>query len=511
MQTLQPPTNPPASSTFDREDWLSGYRSQTQEFAYWIDQIEGQIPAQLEGVLYRNGPGLLDIHGHPVSHPFDGDGMISAIAFRDGKAHYRNRFVRTQEFVAEQKAGKPLYRGVFGTQKPGGLLANAFDLKLKNIANTHVIYWGGKLLALWEAAEPYRLDPNTLETLGLDYLDGVLKPGSAFAAHPRIDPGDTYPDFPDQTSAPVQPRLVNFSVKPGLSSAITLYEFDPTGKLTHQYTHTIPGFAFLHDFAITPNYCIFFQNPVSFNPLPYALGFKGAAECIQFNPKQPTQIIVIPRDGTSPVQILDTQPCFVFHHANAFEREGKLYVDSVCYPSFPSIEDARDYKNVDFSQVPEGQLWQFQLDLKAKTVESECIVSRGCEFPTLHPNHVGHPYRYLYIGATHAPAGNAPLQALLKVDFLTGRQQLWSFAPRGFMGEPVFVPRPNATEEDDGWVLILLYNAERRCSDLAILDGRNIEQGPVARLLLKHHVPYGLHGSFTPNYFGPIVHSKDSQ
>ncbi len=63
-------------------------------------------------------------------------------------------------------------------------MANAFDLRLKKIANTNILYWGGKLLALWEAAEPYRLDPITLETVGPEYLDGLLKPGSAFAAHP---------------------------------------------------------------------------------------------------------------------------------------------------------------------------------------------------------------------------------------------------------------------------------------------------------------------------------------
>jgi all-trans-8'-apo-beta-carotenal 15,15'-oxygenase len=73
------------------------------------------------------------------------------------------------------------------------------------------------------------------------------------------------------------------------------------------------------------------------------------------------------------------------------------------------------------------------------------------------------------------------------------------------MGEPIFVPRPDATAEDDGWVLCLIYNAARRCSDLIILDGKDIAQGPIARLQLKHHVPYGLHGSFTPEYFGPEI------
>ena len=496
MQTLPSPQSTPASlPTFAMEDWRSGYRSQPEEFAYWIEDVEGTIPEALEGTLFRNGPGLLDIGGHRIRHPFDGDGMISSIAFQQGKAYYRNRFVRTEGYVSEKAAGAPLYRGVFGTQKPGGILANLFDLRLKNIANTHVIYWGDKLLALWEAAEPHRLKPETLETLGLDYLDGLLQPGDAFAAHPRIDPGDA-----EQGR---EPRLVNFSIKVGLSSTITVHEFAPSGQCIKSYHRSVPGFSFIHDFVITPNYAIFFQNPVSFNPLPFLVGLKGAGECIHLKPKEPTKIIVIPRDGNGPLKIFDAPACFVFHHANAFEQEGQLIIDSIAYQNFPTLDEGMSYEDVDFSKVPEGQLQRFTLNLNTSTVESECLISRCCEFPTLHPQTVGRPYRYLYIGAAHASQGNAPLQALLKRDLVTGEEQLWSEAPRGFMGEPVFVPYPQGTAEDEGWVLCLTYNAARQCSDLIILAAQNIAAGPVARLKLKHHVPYGLHGSFTSSYFGP--------
>ena len=488
MQTLPSPS---ASTDFDMDDWRSGYRSQPNEYAYEIEDIDGTIPPELEGTLFRNGPGLLDVGGHPVHHPFDGDGMITAISISEGRAFFRNRFVRTEGYIKEQAASKPLYRGVFGTQKPGGPLANAFDLRLKNIANTNVLYWGDKLLALWEAAEPYRLDPHTLETLGLDYLDGVLKPGEAFSAHPRIDPSC------DRTNN--QPCLVNFGVKTGLSSTITLYEFDLKGRLVHTHQRNIPGFAFLHDFAITPNYCIFFQNPVSFNPVPYLAGIKGAAECIQFNAKQPTRAIVIPRDGTSPIQTIDLQPCFVFHHANAFETDGKLYLDSVCYQEFPDLKGAENYLEADFNRIPEGQLWRFELDLTTGASQAHCLIERGCEFPDLNPQQVGRPYRYLYIGVAHRPHGNAPLQAVMKRDLTTGQEDIWSFAPRGFAGEPIFVPRPQGTAEDDGWILGLFYNAERRCSELAILDAQHIAQGPIATLKLPHHIPYGLHGHFTEN------------
>ena len=137
---------------YDLDQWKQGYRSQKQEYNYQITDIEGEIPDGLTGTLFRNGPGLLDINDESVRHPFDGDGMICRISFQNGKAHFMNRFVRTEAYLAEQAAGKFLYRGVFGTQKAGGWMSNMFDVNLKNIANTQVVYWGGKLLALWEAA-----------------------------------------------------------------------------------------------------------------------------------------------------------------------------------------------------------------------------------------------------------------------------------------------------------------------------------------------------------------------
>ncbi len=494
MQTIESasavPNNQISGKSYDMDDWRSGYRSQPQEFDYWIDDIEGEIPADLTGTYFRNGPGLLDINGYPVKHPFDGDGMVSAIAFQNGKAHYRNRFIRTEGYVAEQKAGKPLYRGVFGTQKPGGPLANAFDLKLKNIANTNILYWGDKLLALWEAAEPHALDPGSLATMGLDYLDGLLKEGDAFSAHPRIDPAG------ERTNG--QPCLVNFAVKTGLSSTITIYELDPKGRLVHEQKRSVPGFAFLHDFAITPNYCIFFQNPVSFNPFPFLAGMKGAAECIKLNPKQATQALLIPRDGTSDVKTVELPACFVFHHANAFEQDGKVMVDSVCYRDFPSL-DGGEYAEVDFDHVPEGQLWRFTLDLDSCTSEAEKLITRCCEFPVLHPAKVGRPHRYLYIGAAHHGTGNAPLQALIKYDTQTREEQLYSVAPRGFAGEPIFVPHPQGQTEDEGWVLLQTYNAATRNSEVHILNAQDLTV--LAILKLKHHVPYGLHGSFVNHCF----------
>lgn len=475
--------------SYSIQDWQKGYQSQYNEYEYWIDDIEGEIPLELNGTLYRNGPGFLDVYGTPLSHPFDGDGMISAFYFENGRCFYRNRFVKTKEFLEEKQAGKMLYRGVFGSQKPGGWLGNLFDIKVKNIANTNVIYWGKKLLALWEAALPYRLNPENLDTIGLDNLDGILQDHSAFSAHPRIDPNSQFNQG--------QPSLINFSIKPGLSSEITIFEFTQEGKLIDKYSHITAGFSFIHDFVITPNYCIFFQNPITYNPFPFLLGLKGAGECVNFKNNQPTKIILIPRKAPHKnVITLTANAGFIFHHANAFEvNDQEIIVDSICYDQLSQINPDTSYKEVDFDSLAPGQLWRFKLNLNSKIVTKELIDSRCVEFPFINPHNVGQDYRYLFIGATHNSDKNAPLQALLKLDWQTGEKQLYSFAPKGFAGEPIFVPKHNGKSEDDGWVLDLIYNSEYHRSDLVIFDAKDISQ-PLATLHLTHHIPYGLHGSW---------------
>ena len=71
--------------------------------------VIGEIPKDLHGAFVRNGP---NPHQAPegMHHWFDGDGMIHAVYFEDGKAEYRNRYVGTADYVAE-KAGQAIGAG----------------------------------------------------------------------------------------------------------------------------------------------------------------------------------------------------------------------------------------------------------------------------------------------------------------------------------------------------------------------------------------------------------------
>ena len=487
---------PASGRRYDRADWASAFRNVTLELTDEAVCVRrGAIPAQLRGTLYRNGPGRLERGGHWVHHPFDGDGLVTAVRFGPDGALLSNRFVRTEGWLAEERVGKPLYRGVFGTQKPGGPLANAFDVRLKNIANTHVVRLGDQLLALWEASSPHALDPLTLETRGLSLLDGVLKPGEAFSAHPRFDPGHHGAE-----------RLVTFGVKSGPRSTIRLMEFasaegpggEPPGRLLSERSDTFTGFAFLHDFAITPNWAVFLQNAIAFNPLPFALGLKGAAQCLSSKPGGKGQFWLIPRDSGAfagqPPRILPAPEGFVFHHLNAWEDGEAVVVESIFYADFPSIGPGQDFRAVDFDQIPEGQLQRCRLDLASGVVTSERLSERCCEFAMVNPRLVGLTGRLAWMAVAERETGNDPLQVIQKLDLDSGEGRVWSAAPRGFVSEPVMVPRPGATAEDDGWVLTVVWNGARCASDLVILDAASMAE--VAVLELPLALPHGLHGSW---------------
>ena len=101
----------------DQENpWLRGaWRPQGKEYAVSGDELTiiGSIPEELDGIYVRN------THNNATTptgiyHPFDGDGMLHAIRFRDGTCEYRNAFVRTTGFLAEQgaKAGNSPASGV---------------------------------------------------------------------------------------------------------------------------------------------------------------------------------------------------------------------------------------------------------------------------------------------------------------------------------------------------------------------------------------------------------------
>jgi all-trans-8'-apo-beta-carotenal 15,15'-oxygenase len=196
----------------------------------------------------------------------------------------------------------------------------------------------------------------------------------------------------------------------------------------------------------------------------------------------------------------------VFHHLNAFETAGpggegrELVVDSIVYADFPSIGPDTDFREVEFDSIPEGQLMRCRIDLEMarrepeRAVRQEWLEQRCCEFACVNPARQGLEARYAWMAVAERERGNDPLQAIEKLDLVTGDRLVWSAAPRGFVSEPLMVPDPTASAEDGGWVLCLVWNGARCASDLVILNAADMGEQAVLELPLA--IPHGLHGSW---------------
>jgi len=498
------------------EDWKSAYRSMTKEHAYWVDpnNVEGAIPLELEGTLFRNGPGLFEIGGKKINQPFDGDGMICQLSFKDGRLHFRNKYVQTKGYVEEQKAGKALFKGAFSTGNPSGMLfQNPFDFDLKNVANTHVVHWGDKLFALWEGGLPHELDPKTLETVGESTWDGQID-GKEFAAHFRTVDGQS------------GKRFVNFGAAvAGLDADITFYEFDEAGKCLKKNKALLKGgaFGFYHDFLVTENYYVLFENPIQmdFKQLmtEYLMAKCGIAQCLKYDDTKPTKIHVIerspPAGRRAQLKTFPTVPFFTFHHANGYETsDGKIVCDSVPWRCIDFNFNIDTLKPENYKGGQRSEAFRIELDMRRGTARRSQLMQRACEFPVINPAVAGKKHKHFYCLAAKAddPEMWGPAQVVMKVSTEDSKTNLtptvvtdgWYAGRRVFPQEPVFVPRKNGTAEDDGWVVLAVYDAETLLTDVVVLDAQNLAAGPVAKIHLPHHIPPGLHGSWSDSYFGPV-------
>jgi len=484
---------PDSTSTPPRDDFTLGEMLSAIEAAsHNVDReyrdraltcIEGEVPRDLAGAFYRNGPGRLERGGVRYNHPFDGDGHVVRLAFEQGCVRYTNRFVRTQPFVEEEAAGRMLYRS-FGTNLPGGLRGNLLRMPIKNTANTNLVYHGGKLLALWEAGLPHRLDPVTLETLGTEDYAGRLRnpfsrierafaPNMPFSAHPCLD---------EDTG-----ELFNFGVLFGKQHRLMLYRVSPEGAMAQPRTHDLPRFSFIHDFQLTRRYLVFLIPDADFDVPRTLLGLATLAGSLRLRPERALQILLIPRDGGA-ATTLEAGNGFVFHIAHGYDRDDGRVVLEVCryreYPAFDRLEALF---------APDGpagiaHLERIVVDPQSGRCESFPLSPRPAELPRVAPGSFGRPARWIY--SIGAPAGRrAPYYTTMqRLDTDTGEMLVHEFHP-DLVGEPMIVTGGNGEPD---WLLTLVYRTRSRRTDLVVL--RTADLGLQALVALPHSVPPGFHG-----------------
>jgi carotenoid cleavage dioxygenase len=141
-------------------------------------------------------------------------------------------------------------------------------------------------------------------------------------------------------------------------------------------------------------------------------------------------------------------------------------------------------------EEPPAHLYKFRFDLDSGELrDRRCLLAHFYERPSINTAWLGKPSRYAYL-LDEEGAGGIMGSGVLKYDLIEERAVASYEYGEYRGGEALFVPRQEASDEDDGYLVDLLMRDEDAA--LLVLDAKTMTE--VSRLPLPRRVPYGVHG-----------------
>ena len=466
-----------ALSPSDSPYLKGGYASVLHEITAPELVVQGELPRDLSGVFVRTGS---NPRFHPVGHYhfFDGDGMLHAVHFEEGRASYRNRWVRTEGLAAEQAAGRALWTGILehpDYRRPDG--------PYKDTANTDLVFHAGQLMALWWlSGKAHVVRLPDLETLGTQTWQGRLS--RSISAHAKVEPRTGEMVFFDY--AP-RPPFLTFGV---VSAA---------GELVHHAPVELPGPRLQHDIGITEHFTLLFD--MSLQP---DAGRRQAGQMpLSMARDRASRIGVVPRFGSNDdIRWFEVEPFFMYHVINAWE-EGDTIVLLGCRIANPLVGDPG---NPRFEKaVPElGNLrieplfHRWRLDLATGQAREERLDDVVTEFPRMNDAFLGQRSRYSYHPRL-APTLTFLFDGLIRYDVEGGATVVHDYPQGWYGGEVSFAPRAGGSgAEDEGYLLTFVQEEATGRSELHVLDAADLAAPARARLAIPQRVPTGYPTRWVP-------------
>jgi carotenoid cleavage dioxygenase-like enzyme len=360
-----------------------------------------------------------------------------------------------------------------------GRVMSVFNPKPTDNASINVARLDDAYVALTETPIPVAFDPETLETVGVvDYEDDLDTPMST--AHPLVEP-DTGRTVTYLTEFGRQSTYHVAGIPPGSRSRTVLATID------------VDRPSYMHSFGMTERYVILAEWPLTVNPLDLLLRGEPFIENFAWEPGRGTHFRVLRKSDGEEVATCTAEAAFAFHHVNAVEREDEIVCDVVTYPD-ASILDALSLDRLR-SDVPTpgtGHLRRYRLPLNGGSVSSSVQSDERLELPRIHEAAArAQPYQYVYGVGTSDESDFT--DQLVKIDVQTGAAQVWR-EDGTYPGEPVFVPHPDASAEDEGVILSVVLDPAAERSFLLVLDATSFDER--ARAGVPHAIPFGFHGQF---------------
>nr|AVZ45822.1 carotenoid cleavage dioxygenase 7 [Camellia sinensis] len=329
-------------------------------------------------------------------------------------------------------------------------------------------------------------------------------------------------------------------------SHFTFYEFDSNFKMVQKKEFNIPDHLMIHDWAFTDSHYILFGNRIKLDitgSMAALFGLSPMISALAVNPSKPTSpIYLLPRSPPTTsnelnngnerdwrVPIEAPSQMWVLHVGNAFENRdddnanSQIHIQaSVCSYRWFNFQKMFGYDwrsgKLDPSMMNRKEenllphLVQVSINLDANGECQECSVkplnewSKASDFPVINQDYSGAKNTYIYAATTSGSRQalpHFPFDTVLKLNTLNKSIHTWSVGSRRFIGEPIFVPKGNQEEEDDGYILVVEYAVSTQRCYLVVLSSKKIGKtgALVARLEVPRSLnfPLGFHGFWAPS------------
>jgi all-trans-8'-apo-beta-carotenal 15,15'-oxygenase len=344
-----------------------------------LNALPGQMPTSLRGTLYRVGPGRFADNRGPYGHWFDGEGLLTAVRFADGRASFACRMIKPRGEDRSDYAK----RGRIG-RAPQGFDRTVWSLidpqAFVNSANTALLHWQGRLYALFEASQPTQSYPDTLETLGETDLDVIV---GSFGAHPHVHASSG--------------AIINHRFRPPPRAAVDYYSLPLEGPAQHTHYVPISGRFPAHDLSLTDRHIVAVLSPLYIDVARVLVG-GAVANCLDWRPEEQTDCIVSPIGG-GPHTTLKTDPMLCTHSVNAFDHGEIVVVQGFAAKDATPVNWVSKVRHGCESLAPQPapvRLTELQINLAARSVEVETLFDTSAEFPVIDPRFAGRRHSVIY-------------------------------------------------------------------------------------------------------------------
>ncbi|CAE7214973.1 CCD1 [Symbiodinium natans] len=448
----------------------------------------GTPPQDLVGAYMRVGPNAQYWPPTKRTHAFDGDGMVHAVRISEGKATYSCKFMETPRYLFEKEYGKEWFTRIGEFHGLSGLikimtvvpkktkLANLDASFNASTANTAIGYTPeGKLWALNEGGAPFQFaldQAGVPRSLGFDTLGGTLH--ESISAHPKFDfrTGETF--FHGRKLA-----ANNFYAGRVFN-----------GRLVDRLDVDIKVQGFHHDMFITENYMVLVDGSTRFTPD----GVVKGQPLWNFDQGRKLRFGIHPRNeklsSESMIWIEANEAAEIVHTCYAYDESGKIVLWS---PVEYYEEGANDGI---LGGIGLGRMHRVVIDLASKAVQIEKVAGADqytTEFPRIRDDRIGKRVRHGYSGL-QVPGCDFNFRGMLKWDFEECKLDGVIHYPDDVIGgEPIFAPRNGTGEEDDGYMVALLFNEKTQESTFTVYDAKTFSSTPVVEYSVPRRVPIGFH------------------